>query len=57
MLYVILMFLVNTVYCGARVTQMTRTYNDIAAVTLLLQEVRYVVFPSVGNLCKCLKSG
>lgn len=37
-----------TVLCADRVGQMTKTYNDIDAVTRLLEEVRGVVFGSVN---------
>ena len=33
--------MVFAVLSGERLSQMTRTYDDIAAVTLLLEEVRY----------------
>lgn len=35
-----------TVLCSNRVSQMTKTYNDIEAVTRLLEEVNYCTFIS-----------
>lgn len=39
-------FVFSTVLCADRVGQMTKTYNDIDAVTRLLEEVRYFNFAS-----------
>lgn len=42
-------FLLVTVLCSNRVSQMTKTYNDIEAVTRLLEEVNYCTFISNYN--------
>lgn len=41
---VFMLLCVSTVLCADRVGQMTKTYNDIDAVTRLLEEVRLRVF-------------
>lgn len=42
-----------TVLCSNRVSQMTKTYNDIEAVTRLLEEVSFYIF--YFNLLQVLK--
>jgi len=44
------MFHISTVLCADRVGQMTKTYNDIDAVTRLLEEVRFSIFVCSGGV-------
>ena len=39
-----LLLIIFTVLCGERVSQMTKTYNDVEAVTRLLEEVTWFIF-------------
>lgn len=44
---VFVFLIVNAVLCGERVSQMTKTYNDVEAVTRLLDEVIFFLLASL----------
>lgn len=43
-----------SVLCSNRVSQMTKTYNDIEAVTRLLEEVRIQFYINCYHKCACI---